>query len=164
MNQDFKPINCSRCGAVIWQGISWAGFARRLDGALDITCTKDRPGFVRAICPDAKTVGVANLRSLPDGGISVSISGGVVKVSTREQKMEAVCDLLRRHGYEMGRNEIAEHLRQEGHGMKDAEMKFVMDNLVANGHLSYRKDGQKYLYGYQSDFFANDVKTWTPNV
>ena len=33
MNQDFKPINCSRCGAVIWQGISWAGFARRLDGA-----------------------------------------------------------------------------------------------------------------------------------
>ena len=31
MNQDFKPINCRRCGALIWQGISWAGFARRLD-------------------------------------------------------------------------------------------------------------------------------------
>ena len=31
MNQDFKPINCSRCGALIWAGISWAGFARRLD-------------------------------------------------------------------------------------------------------------------------------------
>lgn len=31
MNQDFKPINCSRCGSLIWAGISWAGFARRLD-------------------------------------------------------------------------------------------------------------------------------------
>ncbi len=31
MNQDFKPINCKKCGAMIWQGISWAGFARRLD-------------------------------------------------------------------------------------------------------------------------------------
>jgi hypothetical protein len=139
-------------------------FGRGIDGALDITCTKDRPGFVRAICPDAKTVGVANLRSLPDGGISVSISGGIVKVSTREQKMEAVCDLLRRTGYEMGRNQIADHLREEGHGMKDAELKFVMESLVSNGHLTYRKEGQKYLYGYQSDFFANDVKPWTPNV
>ncbi len=34
MNQDFKPINCRRCGCVIWQGISWAGFARRLDTPL----------------------------------------------------------------------------------------------------------------------------------
>ena len=31
MNTDFKPINCSRCGTVIWEGISWAGFGRRLD-------------------------------------------------------------------------------------------------------------------------------------
>jgi hypothetical protein len=43
-------------------------FGRGIDGALDITCTKDRPGFVRAICPDAKTVGVANLKSLPMAG------------------------------------------------------------------------------------------------
>lgn len=33
MNQDFKPVICSRCGAVIWAGISWVGFARRLDKA-----------------------------------------------------------------------------------------------------------------------------------
>lgn len=31
MNQDFKPINCSRCGSIIWRGISWAGFEKRLD-------------------------------------------------------------------------------------------------------------------------------------
>jgi hypothetical protein len=34
MNQDFKPINCRRCGALVWQGISWAGFARRLETPL----------------------------------------------------------------------------------------------------------------------------------
>jgi len=139
-------------------------FGRGIDGALDITCTKDRPGFVRAICPDAKTVGVANLKSLPDGGISVSISGGIVKVSTREQKMEAVCDLLRRTGYEMGRNQIADHLRQEGHSIANDELKFVIEALVSQGSLTYRKEGQKYLYGYQSDFFANDVKPWSPNA
>lgn len=139
-------------------------FGRGIDGALDITCTKDRPGFVRAICPDAKTVGVANLRSLPDGGISVSISGGIVKVSTREQKMEAVCDLLRRTGYEMGRNQIADHLRQEGHSIANDELKFVIEALVSQGSVTYRKEGQKYLYGYQSDFFANDVKPWSPNA
>lgn len=31
MNADFKPVTCGRCQAVIWAGISWAGFARRLD-------------------------------------------------------------------------------------------------------------------------------------
>jgi KaiC/GvpD/RAD55 family RecA-like ATPase len=138
-------------------------FGRGIDGALDITCTKDRPGFVRAICPDAKTVGVANLRSLADGKISVSISGGVIKLSTREQKMEAVSDLLARVGYELGRNEIAEHLRKEGHSIANDELKFIMEGLVGNGFVTYRKDGQKYLYGHQEQFFANDVKPWTPN-
>jgi DNA-directed RNA polymerase subunit N (RpoN/RPB10) len=33
MTKDFKPVNCRKCGAVIWQGISWAGFARALDTA-----------------------------------------------------------------------------------------------------------------------------------
>ena len=139
-------------------------FGRGIDGALDITCTKDRPGFVRAICPDAKTVGVANLKSTPEGFISVSISGGTVKISTREQKMEAVSSLLARVGYELGRNEIAEHLRKEGIPISNDELKFVIEGLVANGFVTYRKDGQKYLFGHQEQFFANDVKPWSPNV
>jgi len=139
-------------------------FGRGIDGALDITCTKDRPGFVRAICPDAKTVGVANLKSTPEGFISVSISGGTVKISTREQKMEAVSSLLARVGYELGRNEIAEHLRKEGIPISNDELKFVIEGLVANGFVTYRKDGQKYLFGHQDQFFANDVKPWSPNV
>jgi hypothetical protein len=139
-------------------------FGRGLDGALDILCTKDRPGFVRAICPDAKTVGIANLKSAPDGCITVSISGGTVKVSTREQKMEAICDLLRRHGFEMGRNQIADLMRQEGHPIGNDELKYALDSLVASDSISHRKDGQKYLYGYQSDFFANDVNAWNPGA
>jgi len=31
MNEHFKPMNCKRCGTVVWEGISWAGFAKRLD-------------------------------------------------------------------------------------------------------------------------------------
>jgi hypothetical protein len=139
-------------------------FGRGIDGALDITCTKDRPGFVRAICPDAKTVGVANLKSLPDGGIAVSISGGTVKLSTRESKMEAVSDLLAKVGYEMGRNQIAEHLRTEGIPISNDELKFVLETLVSTGFVTYRKDGQKFLFGHQEQYFANDVKPWTPNV
>ena len=78
--------------------------------------------------------------------------------------MEAVCDLLRRVGHEIGRNQIAEHMREDGHSIGNDELKYVIEALVAKGALTYRKDGQKYLYGYQSDFFANDVKPWTPNV
>ena len=133
-------------------------FGRGIDGALSLTVTKDRPGFVRAICPDAKTLGVANIKSQTDGSIKISISGGTVKISTREQKAEAVCDLLRRHGYEMGRNQIAELMRQDGQPIGNDELKFVLDKLVSTGAITHRKDGQKYLYGYQSDFFANDVK------
>ena len=139
-------------------------FGRGIDGALDITCTKDRPGYVRAICPDAKTVGVANLKSLPDGGIAVSITGGVAKISSRDQKMEAVSELLRRIGHEIGRNQIAEHMRQEGHSIGNDELKFVIEALVAQGAVTYRKEGQKYLYGHKSEFFANDIKPWSPSA
>ena len=31
MNEHFKPISCKKCGAMIWEGISWAGFHKRLD-------------------------------------------------------------------------------------------------------------------------------------
>ena len=29
-SSDFKPIICNRCAAVVWSGISWAGFAKVL--------------------------------------------------------------------------------------------------------------------------------------
>lgn len=30
-SEHFKPILCPRCQAVVWHGISWAGFERKLD-------------------------------------------------------------------------------------------------------------------------------------
>lgn len=139
-------------------------FGRGTDGALSLTVTKDRPGFVRAICPDAKTLGIANIKSLEDGTLKLSISGGTVRITTKEQKMEMVSEFLRRHGYEMGRNEIVEGLRKEGFAIGNIEIKQVIDALVASGSVSYRKTGQKYLYGHLADFISVDVKEWTPEL
>jgi len=137
-------------------------FGRGIDGALDITCTKDRPGFVRAICPDAKTVGVANLRSLPDGGISVSISGGAIVTSNADQRMEQISNFLEKHGYEMNFNDIKKRLRDEGIGMGSDMVRVGLDSLVAQGAVTVRQLGQKNLYSHRDTFLAHDVKTWTP--
>lgn len=138
-------------------------FGRGIDGALDLTVTKDRPGFVRAICPDAKTLGIANLRSNPDGSISISISGGSVVVSSAEQRMEQVSQFLERHGYEMNFNEIKNRLRDEGIGMGSDVVRFALDGLVARGSVAVRRVGQKNLYAHKSNFIANDVNPWKPN-
>jgi hypothetical protein len=127
---------------------------------LDITCTKDRPGFVRAICPDAKTVGVANLKSLADGGIAVSISGGAVAISNADQRMEQVSNFLESHGYEMNFNDIKRKLREEGNGMGSDMVKMALDGLVNAGSVGVRQVGQKFLYTHKSLFVANDVSVW----
>ncbi len=31
ISSDFKPINCRKCGALVWHGISWAGFEKHLE-------------------------------------------------------------------------------------------------------------------------------------
>jgi hypothetical protein len=139
-------------------------FGRGIDGALDITCTKDRPGFVRAICPDAKTVGVANLKSLPDGGIAVSISGGAVAISNADQRMEQVSKFLETHGYEMNFNDIKKRLRDEGIGMGSDMVRLALDTLVARGAVAVRQLGQKNLYAHKNAFIANDVEVWSPDA
>jgi hypothetical protein len=139
-------------------------FGRGIDGALDITCTKDRPGFVRAICPDAKTVGVANLKSLSDGGIAVSISGGAVAISNADQRMEQVSKFLESHGYEMNFNDIKKRLRDEGIGMGSDMVRLALDTLVARGAVAVRQLGQKNLYAHKNTFIANDVQVWSPDA
>lgn len=78
--------------------------------------------------------------------------------------MEMVSEFLRRHGYEMGRNEIVEGLRKEGLAIGNIEIKQVIDALVMAGSVSYRKTGQKYLYGHLADFISVDVSAWTPDA
>jgi KaiC/GvpD/RAD55 family RecA-like ATPase len=138
-------------------------FGRGIDGALSLTVTKDRPGFVRAICPDAKTLGIVNLRSVADGGITVSISGGTVILSSNEQRMEQVSQFLERHGYEMNFNDIKRKLREEGNGMGSDMVKTALDYLVAKGSVGVRQAGQKNLFCHKSVFLANDVNAWNPD-
>ncbi len=73
-------------------------FGRGIDGALDLKVTKDRPGYVRALCPDAKTLGVANIRNGKDGSISVSISGGTVAIASADSRLELVSQFMEAHG------------------------------------------------------------------
>lgn len=138
-------------------------FGRGIDGALSLTVTKDRPGFVRAICPDAKTLGIVNLRSVGDDTITVSISGGTIAISTADQRMEQISQFLERHGYEMNFNEIKKRLKDEGIGMGSDMVRVALDSLVARGSVIVRQNGQKNLYSLRSSFLANDVKAWNPN-
>lgn len=138
-------------------------FGRGIDGALSLTVTKDRPGFVRAICPDAKTLGIVNLRSVGDDSITVSISGGTIAISTADQRMEQISQFLERHGYEMNFNEIKKRLKDEGIGMGSDMVRVALDSLVARGSVIVRQNGQKNLYSLRSSFLANDVKAWNPN-
>jgi len=139
-------------------------FGRGIDGALSLTVTKDRPGFVRAICPDAKTLGMVNLRSGSDESISVSISGGSVVVSSAEQRMEQVSSFLEKHGYEMNFNEIKKRLKEEKNGMGSDMVRIALETLVARGSVNVRQQGQKNLYSHRSSFLANDVKVWNPSA
>jgi hypothetical protein len=139
-------------------------FGRGIDGALALTVTKDRPGFVRAICPDAKTLGMVNLKSGGDDSISVSISGGSVVISNADQRMEQVSQFLERHGYEMNFNEIKKRLKDEGNGMGSDMVRIALETLVARGSANVRQQGQKNLYSHKSTFLANDVKAWNPDA
>jgi hypothetical protein len=104
-----------------------------------------------------------NLRSVADGGITVSISGGTVILSSNEQRMEQVSQFLERHGYEMNFNDIKRKLREEGNGMGSDMVKTALDYLVAKGSVGVRQAGQKNLFSHKSVFLANDVNAWNPD-
>jgi hypothetical protein len=134
-------------------------FGRGIDGCLDLKVTKDRPGFVRAICPDAKTLGVANIRNGKDDSISVSISGGTVAIPSAESRIELVSAFMEAHGYEMGLNEIREKIRKEGHKIGNTEISTALTSLVMSHHLLMREDGQKKLFKHLKSYVVNDVRT-----
>jgi hypothetical protein len=138
-------------------------FGRGIDGALALTVTKDRPGFVRAICPDAKTLGIANIKSGGDT-LAVSIAGGTVAMSSADQRMEQVSVMLQRHGYEMNFNEIKKRLREDGNGMGSELVKMALDSLITRGAVAFRQVGQKSLYSHKSSFVAYDVNAWSPDA
>jgi hypothetical protein len=135
-------------------------FGRGLDGCLNLKVTKDRPGFVRAICQDAKDLGMANLISNKDGTIKITITGGSVHVSTREHKMAEISQFFEAHGAEMSQNELRKNLRAAHIEIGNDELSATLEALIASGHVEYRKQGQKYLYKHKSQFVIGDVNAW----
>jgi hypothetical protein len=134
-------------------------FGRGIDGALALKVTKDRPGFVRAICQEGKNLGVANIKAQSDGTIKIFIEGASVEMLTIETKMEQVSTFMAEHGVEMGKNEISQRLRKDGLSVGNDNIKVILDSLVNRRCLSVRKVGQKYLYRYEMAYLANDIKS-----
>jgi hypothetical protein len=135
-------------------------FGRGLDGCLNLKVTKDRPGFVRAICPDAKDLGVANLTSNKDGSIKITITGGSIQVTTREQKMQEISQFFEAHGSELSQNELRKALRSAHIEIGNDELSATLETLIMSGHIEYRKQGQKHLYKHKSQFVIGDVNAW----
>ena len=135
-------------------------FGRGIDGALALKVTKDRPGFVRAICQEGKDLGVANIKAMASGNIKITLEGATVEVMSIEKKMEQVSTFMAEHGVEMGKNEIGTRLRKDGLSIGNDNIKVILDSLVNRRCLSVRKVGQKFLYQYEMAYLANDVKPW----
>jgi len=133
-------------------------FGRGIDGALALKVTKDRPGFVRAICQEGKNLGVANIKAQASGTIKIFLEGASVEVMTIEKKMEQVSTFLADYGVEMNKNEIAKRMRQEGVAVSNDGLKIILDSLVNRRCLSVRQVGQKNLYRHEMAYIANDVK------
>jgi KaiC/GvpD/RAD55 family RecA-like ATPase len=134
-------------------------FGRGIDGALALKVTKDRPGFVRAICQEGKNLGIANIKAQADGTIKIFLEGATVEVMTLETKMEQVSTFMAEHGVEMGKNEIVTRLRKDGVSIANENIKVILESLVNRRCLSVRKIGQKMLYRYEMQYLANDVKS-----
>jgi hypothetical protein len=134
-------------------------FGRGIDGALALKVTKDRPGFVRAICQEGKNLGVANIKALELGGIKITLEGATVEVFTLEKKMEQVSQFMADHGVEMNKNEIAKRLRSEGMPIGNDGLKVILDSLVNRRCLSVKQVGQKNLYRHEMAYLVNDLKS-----
>jgi len=134
-------------------------FGRGIDGALALKVTKDRPGFVRAICQEGKNLGVANIKALELGGIKITLEGATVEVFTLEKKMEQVSQFMADHGVEMNKNEIAKRLRSEGLPIGNDGLKVILDSLVNRRCLSIKQVGQKNLYRHEMPYLVNDLKS-----
>jgi KaiC/GvpD/RAD55 family RecA-like ATPase len=133
-------------------------FGRGIDGALALKVTKDRPGFVRAICQEGKNLGVANIKALGTVNIKITIEGATVQMPSIEKKMEQVSEFMESHGVEMGLNEIAKRMRSEGIAVGNDNLKVILESLVNRRCLSVRKVGQKSIYKYEMQYLQNPLK------
>ena len=90
----------------------------------------------------------------------VMFSGGTIVVTTKEQKLQEVSAYFERIGGEMGQNDIRKGLRQEGIEIGNQELGQALEQLIAGGFVEFRKQGQKYLYKFKTQFMIGDVNAW----
>lgn len=114
-----------------------APFGRGSTGRLKLSVDKDRPGHVRGIANESKTVGTAILKSDQETG-SVDIEIETPDTSTKKDRdfgarsvtMEAICDHLAEAPERTGVNAIADALQRRRGVVKEA-----LEALVEGGYV-----------------------------
>ena len=115
-------------------------FGRGNSGKLRLTVDKDRPGMVRAVCPDAKSLGVALLTSQEaTGAVRVTIDPAGRGQDTR-LLMEQICAFLGTVE-QASKKDIA-----RGVGKRDAEVTDPVNTLLGTGHVEALKAGSGHNY------------------
>jgi hypothetical protein len=137
-------------------------FGRGMTGRLKLTVDKDRPGHVRALCPDAKSLGTAILRS--------DSSTGSVTVSIEEADPISRADHDRGHST-MLMETICEHLatqpeRTSLRAIRQAvkggnpEIGTALESLIRHGYVSREGAGAGFAHTLIRPFtVAEDLST-----
>ena len=112
-----------------------AAFGRGMTGRLRLTIDKDRPGHVRAIAVEARSVGTAVLTSGDDGSVTVEIERAtpqeeIAKANEQAERIR-VMGAFRQYGRDGAyRSEVAAYLNTKASTIKD-----TIDWLVSHGQL-----------------------------
>lgn len=134
-------------------------FGRGIDGCLALKVTKDRPGYVRAICQNGSELGQAIIKALPDGKLKITIEGATTQISSHDKNMEKVSNYLESYGGELGLNEIKIGLRNEQAGMGSDGVRIALVSLTQRGYVEMQKQGQKSLYKHRQGYVAAFVNS-----
>lgn len=137
-------------------------FGRGMTGRLRLTVDKDRPGHVRALCPDAKSIGTAVLRSDTDtGNVTVTIEeADPVSRADKERGrnsmlMEAICEYLATNPERTSLKGIREAVRAKATAVDEA-----LEQLIRHGHVERAKQGTGFAHTLIRDFtVADDLAT-----
>jgi hypothetical protein len=133
-------------------------FGRGGSGELRLKVTKDRPGFVRAICLEATQLGTVHLASNGDG-VGIHFAGATPEAmpDKREIVRSAVLKYMKSHRTEMTQNQI---LMSEEIPHRTDAVKAALMSLAHDGLLGYREKGRAKLFTWLRDNEGDEP--WQP--
>lgn len=124
-------------------------FGRGGSGELRLKVTKDRPGFVRAICLEATQLGTVHLAS-NGSGVGIHFAGAIPEAmpDKRDVVRSAVLKYMKSHRTEMSQHQIliSEEIPHRSDAVKTALMSLAHDGL-----LGYREKGRAKLFTWLRD-------------